>query len=184
MQTAMTADAPGTFDGTAEVDATFVGGTWKNKRIHIRRRGTKRGRGTSKQAIFGIAQRKPNRVQVFLVRSESRQATEAHIRAVVRPGSTVYSDECGAYRWLERQGYDHDSVNHHAGEYVRGDVHTQTLDGYWGMLKNHLASKGGIRREHLTRFIGEHVWRYNHRHLPRAEQVALLYVLLIKIGGK
>lgn len=184
IQAVMAADVPDSFRGVTEVDATFVGGVWKNKHIHIRTRGTKRGRGTSKQAIFGIAQRNPNRACVFLVVSENRRETEPHIRTIVVPGSMICSDECGAYLSLKKIGYRHDSVNHSIGEYVRGDVHTQTLDGYWGQLKNHLADKGGVQRQHLARFIGEHVWRYNNRERARKEQAARIYVLLIKIGGK
>ncbi|MDD4319900.1 MAG: hypothetical protein PHW10_06300, partial [Candidatus Peribacteraceae bacterium] len=73
---------------------------------------------------------------------------------------------------------------HEAGEYVRGEVHTQSLDGYWGMLKNHLAVIGGIRKKHLHLFIDEHVWRYNHKDLTRREQVQLLYRILLKFGGR
>lgn len=178
IQAVMDADVPKTFSGIAEVDVTFVGGAWKNKRIHIRRRGTKRGRGTSKQALFGIAQRTPARVRVFLVTSESQVATQQHITRTVRVGARVHSDECPAYVHLSAQGYTHEFVTHSAGEYVRGDVHTQTLDGFWGRLKNALAARGGIRWRELPRFIAEYVWQYNHRDMSRREQVHRLYRLL------
>ncbi len=178
IQEAMAGDVPKDFSGTVEADATFLGGVWKNKRIHIRKRGTKRGRGTSKQAIFGLAQRAPNLVRVFFVRAESRKETKPHITAVVSKGSRICSDECGAYLKLEKLGYTHESVNHSKGEYVRGDVHTQTLDGFWGLLKNFLADKGGVRRGKLHHFVAEYVWRYNHRDLTRAQQVERLFALL------
>ena len=57
IQSAMCADLPGRLSGTVEADATYVGGEWSNKRVHIRRRGTKRGRGTSKQCVFGVIER-------------------------------------------------------------------------------------------------------------------------------
>lgn len=178
IQEVMARDAPERLSHIIEVDATFVGGDWKNKRIHIRRKGTKRGRGTSKQAIFGIMQRSPNRVRVFLVASEGTDVTRTHIVSLVPRGSRIYSDECPAYASLPEAGYRHEAVDHSKNEYVRGDVHTQTLDGFWGRLKNFLASKGGVRRTELHRFIAEQVWRYNHRSLARSEQVRRLFSLL------
>lgn len=99
-------------------------------------------------------------------------------------GSNIYTDGHKGYRQLNRCGYYHDWVDHESGEYIRGDVHTQTLDGYWGLLKNRLAAIGGIRRRRLRYFIGEHQWRYNFRHLTRKEQVIRIYKLLIKFGGR
>jgi len=179
IQTAMVQDVPPTFSGTVEADATFLGGAWKNKRIHIRLRGTKRGRGTSKQCIFGLAQRFPGRIRTWFVISESRAETWPPIKHIISPGSLICSDECGAYQGLANEGYRHQWVNHSRNEFVRGGVHTQTLDGFWGQLKNFLASKGGVRRSELPRFVAEFVWRYNHRELLRKEQARRLLNLLL-----
>jgi len=182
----MTADVPALLAGICEADETYVGGAWKNKAIHIRRQGTKRGRGTSKQCIFGVAQRtpRPSQVRVWLVANARGRTLMPLIRDVVVPGSTLYTDGHKPYRRLPRYHYLHDWVDHDAGEYVRGKAHTQTIDGYWGLLKTHLDSRGGIRKERSSFFIGEHVWRYNFRHLSRREQVKRLYRLLTKFGGK
>lgn len=177
-------DVPKNLSGICEADETYVGGAWKNKNIHIRRQGTKRGRGTSKQAIFGIIQRDPKQVRVWLVRNTRSRSLNPHMRRTIRLGSAIYTDGRKGYRRLPRYGYRHDWVDHEAGEYVRGEVHTQTMDGYWGMLKNRLASIGGIRKERLHLFIGESVWRYNFRHLTRKEQVSRIYLLLTRFGGR
>lgn len=184
MRTVMTKDVPEPFYGVCEADETYVGGSWKNKAIHIRRQGTKRGRGTSKQAIFGIIQRDPARARVWLVRNTRSRSLNPHVRRTVGRGSTIYTDGRKGYRRLPRYGYQHDFVDHEAGEYVRGKVHTQTVDGYWGLLKTHLDSIGGIRKERLHLFIGEHLWRYNFRHLTRKEQVKRIYLLLTRFGGR
>lgn len=64
MRQVITADVPKLFSGICEADETYVGGAWKNKAVHIRLRGSKRGRGTSKQAVFGLIQREPRQVRV------------------------------------------------------------------------------------------------------------------------
>lgn len=178
IHTVMEYDVPQTLCGIVEVDATYVGGSWKNKKIHIRRTGTKTGRGTKKQAIFGIAQRNPNKVRVFMVTAENRSDVLPIIKDIVPVGTRICSDECSAYQILRSEGYHHDTVNHRSGEYVRGDVHQQTLEGFWGLMKNQLAAKGGVRRSNLHRFIAEYVWRYNYRSLSRKEQVKRLFSLL------
>lgn len=184
MRTVMTGDAPALFSGICEADETYVGGSWKNKAIHIRKQGTKRGRGTSKQAIFGVIQRHPLRVRVWLVRDSKGRTTIPLIKSLVCRGSVLCTDGHKGYRRLPRYGYFHAWVDHDAGEYVRGQVHTQTIDGYWGLLKTHLDSIGGIRKERLHLFVGAHVWRYNFRHLTRKEQVKKIYLLLTRFGGR
>jgi transposase-like protein len=183
IRTVMTDDVPSRFCGITEADETYVGGAWKNKAIHIRKQGTKRGRGTQKQAIFGVVQRTPQRIRVWLIPNAKGATLRSLVCAQVRKRSRVYTDGHKGYRRLRQMGYHHDWVDHDAGEYVRGEVHTQTIDGYWGMLKNHLASIGGIRKKHQHLFIGEHVWRYNHKGLTRNEQVQKLYENLLKFGG-
>ncbi|OGL87453.1 hypothetical protein A3I40_02630 [Candidatus Uhrbacteria bacterium RIFCSPLOWO2_02_FULL_48_12] len=180
----MCVDVPETLSGICEADETYLGGQWKNKRIHIRRQGTRRGRGTSKQAIFGIVSRGQKQVRAWLVSNTKIATTRPHITETVERGSTLYTDGFKGYRALPRYGYRHDFVDHDAGEYVRGEVHTQTLDGYWGLLKNFLAAKGGVQRRYLYRFVGEHQWRYNFRNLSRKEQMFRLYQFLTRFGGR
>lgn len=180
----MTDDVPFLFSGTAEADETYVGGSWKNKAVHIRRQGSKRGRRTSKQAVFGIASRDAKQVRVWLVTDAKRRTLIPLIERQVVRGSAIYTDGHKPYRSLPRKGYRHEWVDHAAGEYVRGDVHTQTIDGYWGLLKTHLDSIGGIRKRSLPYYIGEHVWRYNSRRLSLHEQVECILMLLKRFGGK
>lgn len=179
----MTGDVPPPFSDTCEADETYVGGSWKNKAVHIRRQGTKRGRGTSKQAVFGVACRGAGQVRVWLVPNAQRDTLFPLIHTAILPGNTVYTDGLKLYRTLPKDGYRHDWVDHEAGEYVRGEVHTQTIDGFWGVLKNKLAATGGVRKRYLPRFVGEHAWRYNHRTLSLEAKVRWLY-RQVKIGGR
>jgi len=183
---AMTRDVPEVFSGIVEVDETYMGGKWVNKRKRIRDKGTKRGRGTSKQPVFGIYARK-GIVWAEIVDDVEAATLLPLIRRQVRKGSIVCSDTFRSYTGVATQGYVHRMVEHGKGEYsdLKG-THINGLEGFWGYLKRQLAAKGGIRRERLSLYLAEYVWRYNHRKLPVSEQVKKLMKLLRKrriIGG-
>lgn len=183
---AMARDVPEIFSGIVEVDETYMGGKWVNKRKRIRDKGTKRGRGTSKQPVFGIYARK-GIVWAELVDNVEAATLLPLIRKQVRRGSTVCSDTFRSYTGVATQGYVHRMVEHGKGEYsdLKG-THINGLEGFWGYLKRQLAAKGGIRRERLGLYLAEYVWRYNHRKLPVEKQVKKLMKLLRKgriIGG-
>jgi len=178
IQKAMSSDLPEEFRDIIEVDGTYVGGSWKNKPKYIRKLGTKRGKGTRKQAIFGLLERNRGLVRAYLVKDESIMEVMPVIEKIVKKRSLICSDEHSAYSKLKKYGYKHQTVNHSRGEYVRGNIHTQTLEGFWGLLKNYLKSKGGIRRKNMQRFVDEFSWRYNHRNFSRKENVQKLFTLL------
>ncbi len=75
----------------------------------------------------------------------------------------------------------HRLVKHSHNEYSdQKGHHINGLEGFWGYLERKLAAKGGIRRERLPLYLGEYVWRYNHRKLPLKEQENLLFKRIIK----
>jgi transposase len=82
----------------------------------------------------------------------------------VSAGSIVCSDTWKAYTGIALRGYVHLLDNHGEKQYSDGKGnHINGLEGFWGYLKRKLVSKGGIIREKLTLYLGEYVWRYNHR---------------------
>jgi len=160
---ALTRDVPGIFSGTVEVDETYLGGQWKNKRKPIREMGTKRGRGTGKQPVFGILCRNGT-VWAEVVENVEADTLQPLISQKVSTGSIICSDTWKAYTGIAARGYVHRLVNHGEHQYTDGKGnHINGLEGFWGYLKRKLASKGGIRREKLPLYLGEYVWRYNHR---------------------
>lgn len=175
---AMKTDIPKQFSGIVEVDETYMGGQWKNKRKSVRAKGTKRGRGTSKQPVFGIYAR-GGTVWAEVVDDVEAKTLQPLIRRQVSRGSTVCSDTWKGYTGIATQGYVHRLVEHGKGEYsdCRG-THINGLEGFWGYLKRRLAAKGGIRRERLDLYLAEYVWRYNNRKLPLDRQVKKLLMLL------
>ena len=146
-----------------EVDETYLGDQWKNKRLFERKTGSKRGRGTKKRPVFGILCR-GGKVWAQIVPDVEARTLLPLITKQVEPGSTVCSDTWKSYTGVAANGYVHRLVKHQEGEYSdsKGN-HINGLEGFWGYLKRRLAAKGGIRRERLPLYLTEYVWRYNHR---------------------
>ena len=138
----MAQDIPETFTGTVEVDETYLGGQWRNKQKADRDIGTKRGRGTSKQPVFGILCRN-GRVWAEIVDNIEARTLLPLITKQVQPGSIVCSDTWKAYTGVAARGYVHRLVHHKDGIYSDGrETHINGLEGFWGYLKRKLSSKG------------------------------------------
>lgn len=173
---------PERFKGPVEMDETYIGGQRKNKHLHIRRIQAKRGHGTDKLPIVGLFDRESG--QVFVV-VEPRKLDMAFITQTIAeramPCIEVYTDGYKMYRSLKHHGFRHEYVDHAGGELVRGEIHTNNIEGFWGILKRRLGCIGGMRRTYLPLFVAEIVWRFNHRSMTLAEQEKKLFQLII--GG-
>ena len=102
------------------------------------------------------------------------------IERQIEKGSTICSDTWRGYTGLAAKGYVHRLVNHGQKEYSdKKGSHINGLEGFWGYLKRKLSSKGGIRKEKLSIYLGENVWRYNHRNLLLKEQENRLFKMII-----
>lgn len=178
LRTLMTADRVGPFSGIVEIDETFIGGQWRNKPWRIRRKGTKRGHGTSKQAIFGMLSRDTGQVVAFPIPNLKSETLLAALKANLASGAKVYTDGWTGYAHVI-DFFLHEKVDHQAGIYVRGTVHTNSIESFWGYLKRRLKITGGIRTERLPLFLGEEVWRFNHRRLTLDAKVEKLLQLLV-----
>lgn len=174
----MLMNIPEVFEGIVEVDETYIGGQWKNKRKAKKIIGTKRGRGTSKQPVFGILCR-GGKVWAEVVPNVEAKTLLPLLKKRVRRGSIVCTDTFKSYTGVAARGYIHRLVNHNEGEYSRGGGnHINGLEGFWGYLKRKLASKGGIRREKQNLYLSEYVWRYNNRDLNVKQKVNALLRLV------
>ena len=81
--------------------------------------------------------------------------------------SLVASDESHNYRHLTKMGYPHDTVTHGKEEYVRGNVHTQSIDSFWALLKRGvIGTYHQVSRDYLPLYLAEFTFRHNERHNP------------------
>ncbi len=140
---------------TVEVDETWVGGKMK---------GGKRGRGSeNKTVVFGMIERK-GEIIIMPVPDTKRKTLEPIILKHVVKGSKIMSDEWWAYTKLNRY-YEHETVNHKRKEYVRGNVHTNSIEGAWSLFKNALrGTHHRPSRKHLAKYCDEFMFRFNTRH--------------------
>jgi transposase-like protein len=148
--------------GTVEVDETYVGGLAKNMHKTARAKNVTSRGVHDKVAVQGAAQR-GGPVKAEVVDETTRLRLQSNVRRWVSEGSTVYTDEALAYEGLNRWTFGHKAVNHSV-EYVSGDVHTNTLENFWSLLKR--AIKGTqvhVDPEHLHRYVNERAFSYNYR---------------------
>ncbi len=168
----MASDIPEIFEGTVEIDETYLGGRWRNKRKSARALTSKRGRGTTRQPVFGILCRN-GQVWAEMVSDVAAKTLLPLLKQRVLPGATVCSDTFTSYTGLAARGYIHRLVRHEQQEYSDGQGnHINGLEGFWGYLKRMLAAKGGVRKERLPLYLAEYVWRYNHRGLTMKYRIA------------
>jgi transposase-like protein len=152
-----------------EMDETYVGA--RNKRY------AKRGRsaeGSAKQPVFGMVQR-GGRVAAMTVDNVKRATVFPIVQERILPRATVYTDYYSVYNNLERAGYRHGRINHSERVYVSGDVHTNTIEGFWSLVKRGLDGVfHGVSKKHLQGYLNEYAWRYNQRHDGEGRFRALL----------
>jgi hypothetical protein len=91
------------------------------------------------------------------------------------PGSTVFTDDWTPYRGIGGRGYTHHRIRHSEKVYVSGDVHTQTIEGFFSNLKRGVAGTyHSVSSGWLPTYLNEYVWRYNHRNDDRSQFESLL----------
>lgn len=148
-------DGPDKLGGTVEGDETYWGG---------KTTGGKRGRGApNKTPIVGYVER-DGRVRVKVVTAVNTREVFRFLYLNVEVGSTLYTDELAVYNYASRWGYDHARVNHRRREWVRGPVHTNTIEGFWSQLKRSIdGTHHQVSRRYLHLYAAEHAWRYSRR---------------------
>jgi len=155
-------DKPIGTPATVEMDETYIGGKAKN--MHKAKRERIGGRGTAgKVAVFGAVERK-GQVVAVTVPNVDRITLLPQVKKHVLPASIVYTDEMSAYDPLIDNGYKHRRINHSEQVYVSGDVHTNTIEGFWSLLKRGIGGVyHSVSEKYLQGYINEYGFRFNHR---------------------
>ena len=151
-------DGENPLDGDVEADEIYIGG---------KASGGKRGRGASNKMIaFGMLDRDGD-VMTEVVPNVKKKTLRPIIQKNVKTGSTVHTDELHSYKGLDKAGYEHERVNHGAGQYVSGKCHVNSIEGFWAKLK--LSIRGThihVSKKHLRKYLKEFEFRYNYREKP------------------
>lgn len=139
---------------SVEADETYVGGV---------RRG-KRGRGAAgKTIVFGMVERK-GRVIAKVVPNVQASTLLPVVKEKVLERSIVYTDEMLSYDRLGRMGYDHRRIHHASKVYVMGDVHTNTIEGFWSLVKRGIGGVNhAVSAKYLQGYLNAYAFRYNRR---------------------
>ena len=159
---------PEVYSGPLEVDETFMGGKRANMSKAKRKELT--GRGTvGKTIVAGAKDRATNRVSAAVVEGTDAGTLQGFLVSRAQPGATVYTDEHSSYLGM---AFEHDSVTHGAGEYVKGDVHTNGIESFWAMLKRaHKGTFHKISPKHMQRYVNEFAGRHNIRDADTIDQM-------------
>ena len=121
--------------------------------------------------------RKGGKVMTEIIPDLKRKTLHGHIYENVKLGSILQTDELPAYRKI--QGYTHRTVDHSAGEYVRGASHTNTIEGFWSQLKRSISGTHvHVSAKHMAKYLGEFEYRYNMR-----EEAHLMFPHLLASFG-
>ncbi|HKW36377.1 MAG TPA: IS1595 family transposase [Burkholderiales bacterium] len=155
------AQNPGPLSRHVELDETYVGGKIRHFKGH--------GKGEylkNKATVFGMVERNGG-LRAKVVPNELSSTLLPIVQANVAKKTTISTDMHRSYRPLWRMGYKHSRVNHDINEWVRGNVHTNTIEGFWSHLKRGIKSThASVSKKHLQRYVDEFAFRYNNREAP------------------
>jgi len=161
--------------GIVEADETYFGKT----------RGMGKGpHQKQKQAVVALVERK-GRVRAFHVPTVTAETLKPILESHIASGARLMTDNARFYDKLGKNFASHEVVNHSAGEYARGDVTTNTVEGFFGVLKRGI--KGvyqHVSPEHLGRYVDEFAFRHNNRSANGVEDSERAQILLKGIEGK
>ncbi len=150
----------GPLGGHIEADETYVGG--RTGREHAGRSATKR------TPVFAIIER-GGRIRAWPVKSVAGGTLTGIIEFHVKEGSRISTDEFGGYARLRHMGFEHRTVKHSSEQYVDGDTHVNTAEGYFSRFKNSVrGTHVHISKRHMWKYVAEFNYRYNMRKQPAA----------------
>jgi transposase-like protein len=171
----------GSDGGVVEVDETFIGNDRTVKPKH-----EKKGRGYAhKHKVLSLVERNTGRARSIIVDDLKTSTLVPILRENIAKEATIYTDEAAQYRKLAADFAGHDFVSHGAGEYGRGVIHTNTIEGYFSIFKRGM--KGVYQhcaKKHLHRYVAEFEFRYNNRSANGIEDAGRAFLALQGARGK
>jgi transposase-like protein len=165
-----------------EADTTFIGGKEKNK--HSKKRNANNIGGVGKEIVHALVER-GGRVRSHHIHSVNGQTLRPILFGNVDTKSTLMTDTAGGYLHAGKKFARHEMVDHGAGEYVRDGAHSNTVEGYFSILKRGIVGTfHHVSRKHLPRYLAEFDFRYNHRIANGVDDAARTVAMLKGAEGK
>jgi transposase-like protein len=171
-----------------EVDEAYIGGKLKNMHARKRNRMVKEGGdpNVTKTIVMGFLDREARKIRTQIIPNTSRLTLQSQVLKHVAEDSNVYTDEARGYNKL-RENFVHEIVNH-TQQYVRGRVHTNSLENFWSLLKRGLnGTYVAVEPFHLHRYLDEQAFRFNNRKDENGKKLddsARFELALSQIAGK
>jgi transposase-like protein len=167
----------GKLRGTVEVDETFIGGKARNmSRAKKNRLGISMGASMrGKVAVMGLIERNTakghSKVKLLGLDGRQKRHLQTPVRQFVEHGATVNTDSLFSYQGLDN-AYEHNVIDH-AEKYVDGNVHTNSMENFWSLLKRTLhGTYVSVEPFHLFRYLDEQAFRFNNRAMTDAARFA------------
>ena len=169
IRAAMTEAYPVPLKGIVEVDETWIGG---------RVRGKGHGYKGNKAVVVGAIER-DGRIVLQVAEDRTRKTLHGFIAKATAPDTeAIMTDDWPAYDGIADHDTRHETVNHSLEEYVRGNVHTNTIENVWSLLKRSIiGSYHKVSLKHLDAYLDELEWRFNNRDNPSLFRDTLLKLL-------
>ena len=166
--------------GEVELDSTYIGGKESNKHLSIRNPKNTGGSTITKTPVFALVER-GGELRARKMKTPSNLNIRDEVRKYVDPSATLMTDEAAAYEMLDKE-YSREIVVHGKKQYVNGRASTNTLEGWFALLKRGvMGTFHHVSEEHLDRYVDEFAFRYNNRKTTDAERTVNA---IKKVSGK
>lgn len=163
----------GKLTGEVEADETYIGGKRKGKR----------GRGASgKTIVLGATERKGS-VVTKISKDVKANSIKPFLTDNISTDAKLFTDEMHSYDSVHKLGFEHETINHYSKVYVVGDIHTNTIEGFWSLVKRGINGVyHAVSPKYLQSYVNEYSFRYNHRDDETPMFKTFLYRISSRVG--
>jgi transposase-like protein len=157
--------------GRIEADEHYVGGKWSNMTKKKRAKLVASGKD-NKVAIMGILERQGDAKLVMIGKDSLKDVIRKHVST----DAYINTDEHNGYKGLNREFADHDSVNHSQGQFVKGDVHTNSVEGMFSLFSRMIFGiYHQVSEKHLQQYCNEFTFRFNSRKIKDVDRFVKVF---------